>query len=968
MRRTYLHTLAGCFLLVLVTNSSAFAQFEATFTEFQWIGGTGSQSWQNGGNWDLPDFPNDTDPLDMDYPTANLSVSLGANLNVGLGTSPVTIAGLTLGGISSAVTTEVSSGGPAGTLNFKNYFVPEGLVTERDADFDNDGLVAGSDFLIWQRNYLFQNSGPDNINDQGDANRDDIVDGTDLQIWQDQYGLGNSFFTQGDAFLRSAGVAGSVNRITAPIHLEDEPLEIDAINPLLIDVGGNITNSAPDLTSSSRISVVRGTVTINSEVIVTNVDTTPDSGGTDMTLRANGDGAALILNGIVRDANPAEPGNVTFGGGDGRIEIYGNNDLGGTVRTGGDEIILGHDHALGVSSVAPFTPAHVRPGGTFYSDNNLRNIPNKITLQSNFNVAGDKTLTLSGEVTQTNNRGFNNNITAPGMLILDGLLNIWEDDEALVREFDFLGTGTTLITGVIRDDQFFSGQDRRINQIGPGVLIIDVGPGDNSHSGPTTISRGNLHYANNDSLNVGGGMIVSRGGAIGVDTGVATNTTFLQQIDPISTGGLMLTASDAAANLDFTSFPLSNAGNMTVAAPETGLTYTGTITPANSTYGLGGGSGTLTLPNAQLTGANSLQVRNEGVVELLGDNTYTGPTSILKKPSSSDAPTLVVDDLANGGAASSIGSATSDPANLFIQGSTLKYVGTGDSTDRLFTIGTAGATINSSGTGAMVFSNTGMLGRDDAESRLGTLDDFSGRPDEIVDVADTSDIVAGMPVSDPSPGGVFTQPPCNPDGSHCIPVGTVVTGVSTDGSTIGISNFFPFIFKPNTTIVFGTVPRTLTLDGTNANDNTLASVISDSPAGGIVNVTKSGTGKWVLTGSNTYTGDTTVEEGILSMNNAFLADSSAVRITGGVLDLNFGGSDIVGSLFLNGTQQANGTWGRIGHPTAMFTSAFFTGNGLLNVGGVPLGALASVPEPGAFLLTSFFILGFAGNRMRTCLF
>ena len=380
---------------------------------------------------------------------------------------------------------------------------------------------------------------------------------------------------------------------------------------------------------------------------------------------------------------------------------------------------------------------------------------------------------------------------------------------------------------------------------------------------------------------------------------------------------------------------------------------------------LGGGSGKLTLPNAQLTGANALQVRNEGTVELLGDNTYTGTTEILKKVSSSSPTTLVVDDLTNGGTASSIGSATSDASNLVIQGSTLKYIGTGDSTNRLFTIGTAGATIDSSGTGAVVFSNPGQLGRHDAGNRLGLLDDFSGNPDEITQVADTSDIVVGMPVSDPFPGGVFTQAPCNPDGSNCIPAGTVVTGVSVDGHTIGLSNSFPAIFKPNTTIVFGTVPRTLTLDGTNTNNNTLASVVSNSAAGGVVGITKKGTGKWALTGANTYTGDTTVEAGILSMNNAFLADTSAVRVsTGGILDLNFGGSDIVGSLFLNGAAQANGLWGSLAS-SATFKSPLFTGNGLLNVGGTPLGALAAVPEPNALILAAMATLGLAGFRRRS---
>ncbi|TWU25562.1 hypothetical protein [Bythopirellula polymerisocia] len=137
MRLVHVVIVLGSILSVLVFSSSIHAQFEADFTEFQWVGGTGSQIWQNDTNWDLAGFPNDTDPLDMDYPTANVSMGLGTNLNVSVGTTPVTIAGLTMGGTSGAVTTEISSDGPGGQLVFKNYFVPMGLEVGNDADFEN---------------------------------------------------------------------------------------------------------------------------------------------------------------------------------------------------------------------------------------------------------------------------------------------------------------------------------------------------------------------------------------------------------------------------------------------------------------------------------------------------------------------------------------------------------------------------------------------------------------------------------------------------------------------------------------------------------------------------------------------------------------------------------------------------------------------------------------------------------------
>lgn len=52
------------------------------------------------------------------------------------------------------------------------------------ADFDSDGLIAGSDFLTWQRGF-----GSDAGLSGGDADGSGLVDGEDLGIWQQQFGM-----------------------------------------------------------------------------------------------------------------------------------------------------------------------------------------------------------------------------------------------------------------------------------------------------------------------------------------------------------------------------------------------------------------------------------------------------------------------------------------------------------------------------------------------------------------------------------------------------------------------------------------------------------------------------------------------------------------------------------------------------------------------------------------------------------
>jgi autotransporter-associated beta strand protein len=124
----------------------------------------------------------------------------------------------------------------------------------------------------------------------------------------------------------------------------------------------------------------------------------------------------------------------------------------------------------------------------------------------------------------------------------------------------------------------------------------------------------------------------------------------------------------------------------------------------------------------------------------------------------------------------------------------------------------------------------------------------------------------------------------------------------------------------------------------------LRSLISDAAAAtgvNTVNLTKSGTGKWVLTGNNTYTGLTRVENGVLSITNPFLADANDVRIfSGGTLDLSFSGNDTIDEFFIDGAPQAAGLWGAIGNAGATFQTPFITGTGLLNVGMFTISMLA----------------------------
>ena len=108
------------------------------------------------------------------------------------------------------------------------------------------------------------------------------------------------------------------------------------------------------------------------------------------------------------------------------------------------------------------------------------------------------------------------------------------------------------------------------------------------------------------------------------------------------------------------------------------------------------------------------------------------------------------------------------------------------------------------------------------------------------------------------------------------------------------------------------------------------------PIGGAGSFAKSGSGTESLTAVNTYTGDTSVSGGTLSITNSYLANAADVILsTGGLFDLNFAGTDTIDQLFINGVAQTPGIWGS-SSSGAPNISALLNGSGTLTVttGGV----------------------------------
>jgi fibronectin-binding autotransporter adhesin len=177
---------------------------------------------------------------------------------------------------------------------------------------------------------------------------------------------------------------------------------------------------------------------------------------------------------------------------------------------------------------------------------------------------------------------------------------------------------------------------------------------------------------------------------------------------------------------------------------------------------------------------------------------------------------------------------------------------------------------------------------------------------------------------------------------NALPTGTLLnlnSGAATGGNATfdlnGFNQTVGGIALTGTSTPVSTIAGTITNSAAGAAKN--FTVNNDTPrtyAGAIsgnLNLVKNGALDLILTGAKTYTGDTKVLGGTLSINSTYLADAADVYLaTGALFNLNFTGSDTIRSLFIDGIGQVTGTWGGTGSGAAHITP-LITSTGLLNV-------------------------------------
>ena len=142
-------------------------------------------------------------------------------------------------------------------------------------------------------------------------------------------------------------------------------------------------------------------------------------------------------------------------------------------------------------------------------------------------------------------------------------------------------------------------------------------------SGKVIINNGILNIGNVNSLGTSttGQVTLSGLGTLSSSIAGGLDQTFFDRIANLSTtSGTVALGVASSNNLDFTTAPNTRLGAIA------SYTYSGTITPAGSTYRLGGGGGTLTV-SSQLTAGNSVVITG-GVILTNPSNDFTGGITI----------------------------------------------------------------------------------------------------------------------------------------------------------------------------------------------------------------------------------------------------------------------------------------------------------------------------------------------------
>jgi fibronectin-binding autotransporter adhesin len=427
-----------------------------------------------------------------------------------------------------------------------------------------------------------------------------------------------------------------------------------------------------------------------------------------------------------------------------------------------------------------------------------------------------------------------------------------------------------------------------LTKSGTGTLTLS---GANTYSGGTTINGGTLSVGADNNLGTGGGLAFG-GGTLQYSNGFSSSraVTLNAGGGTIDTNGNNATLSGVIGGSG--SLTKSGAGTLTLSGANTysGGTTVNAGTLSGNTASLQGNianNATVVFDQATdgayagaMSGSGSLTKSGAGTLTLSGTNTYSGGTTI-------NQGTL------SGTAASLQGNIVNNATVVFDQATDGAYAGAMSGSGGLTKSGTGtltlpGANTYSGGTtvnaGTLKAGVTNAFGTGGVSSAAGATLDLGGFNQTLGSLSGAGNMALGaatLTIGGDNSSTTFSGVISGTGSFAKSGTGTLtLSGANTysGGTTVNAGTL-----SGNTASLQGNIANNAAVIFDQASDGAYAGAISGSGS-----LTKNGTGKTILSGANTYTGDTNINGGILSVNGSIA--SNALVNSGGTL----GGSGSIG--------------------------------------------------------------------------
>ncbi|HLX69365.1 MAG TPA: autotransporter-associated beta strand repeat-containing protein [Verrucomicrobiae bacterium] len=501
-------------------------------------------------------------------------------------------------------------------------------------------------------------------------------------------------------------------------------------------------------------------------------------------------------------------------------------------------------------------------------------------------LTGGELIVGSGENVTNGPLGTNNVITFSGGTLGFSIANTFDYsprfDTAAGQAYSF-DTGSQNVTFT----NALTSSGGKLTKLGSGILTIS---GANTYSGSTIVGAGKLEI---QGAQGSGGIVVSNSAVLGVtETGpqitpasltVGTSSSAFLEFNnvsstttaPIAAGSVTIPAGDPIqVNVASGSFLVNNSYPL--------FSWTSGPAPAVQLVNLTGAVGNLT------TNGNSIVLNITGLAFIW---TGIGNADWDITQANNWKVNGVAQTFTNGGPVLFDDSASTPNTNIIVNSAVLPQVTTVNSTTHTYSITSSGAN-NIGGSGGLVKNGNSVL------TLSGGVNSFTGPTTISGGTVSVSALANGGVASDIGAadntaaslilnGGGLRYTGATTSSDHLFTLGTFGGTLDNEGSgQLSLNNGGTLAFS-------GTGARTLVLAGVDTNGDTLAGVIGDN--GGPTAVTKTGGGEWVLTGNNTYSGLTTIANGVLKVGNGgSLGIGNVVNNNG--LDFNVSGTVTVSTI------------------------------------------------------------------------